>query len=245
MVNIVRAGGANPLASMLGRRKMNALSVRAVAAIPLRKADRVLAPEGISWWQDWMDHAEPGDPWWERDRLWRGGPNDAAHRDGRAAGTTCFYLSSCAISRCAQHAGRDVRITIGPWTHVALPGMLNRYARAWRYFRSDLASRPPAEAKPRVRLFLMGANKWREYSSLASTERYSSHLIFATLGRLCRWTRPPQKARAVSITIPPIPRRRCMARRSKREKARAIWRNWNGARMSWFLQPTRWHRTST
>ena len=25
----------------------------------------MITPQGVSWWQDWMDHAEPGDPWWE------------------------------------------------------------------------------------------------------------------------------------------------------------------------------------
>ena len=82
MVKILRTGGGNPLASMLGRRKMNALSERAVAVIPLRKADRVLTPEGVSWWQDWMDHAEPGDPWWDAIDYGAAAQTPTAHRDG-------------------------------------------------------------------------------------------------------------------------------------------------------------------
>src|ERR1700735_4377094 len=38
MVNILRNGAANPMASMLGRQRMSALSNRAAATIPLRKA---------------------------------------------------------------------------------------------------------------------------------------------------------------------------------------------------------------
>ena len=65
MLNVFRNSGMNPLRAMLGARKTRSLTERAMETIPLRKADRVLTPEGVSWWQDWMDHAEPGDPWWD------------------------------------------------------------------------------------------------------------------------------------------------------------------------------------
>jgi len=76
-----------------------------------------------------------------------------------------FQLRDFAV---AQQAGRDVRITIGPWTHVALPGLLESLRQSIALFQAKLgvASPEPAKAngKPRVRLFLMGANEWREYA---------------------------------------------------------------------------------
>src|ERR1700733_10712078 len=164
MVQILRTGGANPFASMLGRRKMNALSDRAAATIPLRKADRLLTPEGVSWWQDWMDHAGAGDP----------GGN--ATDDGAAALSMpptvmvagwydIFLPFQLRDFAAAQNAGREVRITIGPWTHVALPGLLESLRQSIALFQERFGIAAPAGGlKPRVRLFLMGAGEWREYA---------------------------------------------------------------------------------
>ncbi len=69
----------------------------------------------------------------------------------------------------AQRAGRDVRITIGPWTHVAFAGLAESLRQSITLFQETLGVRPPQSAtaggKPQVRLFLMGANEWRDYSS--------------------------------------------------------------------------------
>ena len=65
MSNIVRTGGGISLSALLGARKAKALSERMAATLPLRNADRAITGEGISWWQAWMDHAEPGDCWWD------------------------------------------------------------------------------------------------------------------------------------------------------------------------------------
>jgi hypothetical protein len=164
MVHILRSGGMHPLASMLGRRKMRALTAQSIATIPLRKADRILEPDGVSWWQDWMEHAEPGDPWW-------------APVDYSAAAATIppsvmiggwydiFLPWQLRDFASAQGAGRDVRITIGPWTHAALPGMLESLRRSIALFQQRFGITAAGDAKPRVRLFLMGANEWREYPS--------------------------------------------------------------------------------
>ena len=164
MVNILRTGGASPIRSMLGRRKMNALSARAMAAFPLRKADRVLAPEGVSWWQDWMDHAEPGDPWWSA--IDYGAAAQTMPPSVMVGGWYDIFLPfQLRDFIAAQNAGRDVRITIGPWTHVALPGLTESLRQSITLFQEQFGiASTPAVPQPRVRLFLMGANEWREYS---------------------------------------------------------------------------------
>jgi hypothetical protein len=165
MVQIIRSGGGNPIASMLGRRKMNALANRAVAAIPLRKADRIITPQGVSWWQDWMDHAEPGDPWWEA--VDYGAAAQTLPPSVMVGGWYDIFLPfQLRDFTAAQDAGRDVRITIGPWTHVALPGLTESLRLSMTLFQEQFGiTSPPAAARSGVRLFLMGANVWREYPS--------------------------------------------------------------------------------
>jgi putative CocE/NonD family hydrolase len=68
----------------------------------------------------------------------------------------------------AQRAGRDVRITVGPWTHVAFAGVAESLRQSITLFQETLGVRPPERVtgtKRQVRLFLMGADEWRDYSS--------------------------------------------------------------------------------
>ncbi len=183
MVHILRSGGMHPLASMLGRRRMKALTAQAIATFPLRKADRVLSPDGVAWWQDWMDHAEPGDPWW-------------APVDYSAAAATIppsvmvggwydiFLPWQLRDFAAAQNAGRDVRIVIGPWTHAALPGMLESLRQSIALFQERFGITAAGDARPRVRLFLMGAKEWREYPSWPPPGAISRSLFLHPAGVL-------------------------------------------------------------
>jgi len=168
MADIIRTGGAISIGSLLGRRKMQAVSDRAAETIPLRKADRLMTPDGIFWWQDWMDHAEPGDPWW--DAVNYGAAARNIPPTVMVGGWYDIFLPwQLRDFMNAQSAGRDVRITIGPWTHAAMPGFAESLRQSMRLFQGTfgIATPAPAEAtgKSRVRLFLMGANEWREYSA--------------------------------------------------------------------------------
>jgi hypothetical protein len=163
MLNVIQNSGMG-LSSLLNARKSRALVQRANATIPLRNADRVFAPEGVSWWQDWMDHAEPGDPWWNAIDY---GPAAAALPPAvMTAGWYDIFLPwQLRDFMAAQRAGRDVRITIGPWMHAAMPGMAESMRQSLALFQERLAGGSSKSTGAPVRLFLMGANEWREYPS--------------------------------------------------------------------------------
>lgn len=166
MLGILRDRGRNPFTALLGARKMGALAKRATAIVPLRQADRVLAHEGVSWWQDWMDHAEPGDAWW--DAVDYGAAAETLPATTMVAGWYDIFLPwQLKDFMRAQRAGRDVRITIGPWMHAASAGIAESMRQSIALFeeRFGIASARHAGAASRlpVRLFLMGASEWREY----------------------------------------------------------------------------------
>ena len=168
MLSVFRNSGMNPLSAMLGARKARSLTKQAIETIPLRKADRVLTPEGVFWWQDWMDHAEPGDPWW--DAIDYGRAAETLPPTVMTAGWYDIFLPwQIDDFMAAQRAGRDVRIVIGPWMHAAFPAAGESLRQSIALFQerfgiSSLKS-SPAATTPRVRLFLMGATEWREYPS--------------------------------------------------------------------------------
>ncbi len=168
MLGVLRNSGMSPLSAILNARKTRGLTQHAMETIPLRKADRVLTPEGVSWWQDWMDHAEPGDPWW--DAIDYGPAAETLPPTSMTAGWYDIFLPwQLDDFMTAQRTGRDVRIIIGPWMHAAFPAMGESLRQSMALFRKrfeigSLRSGPVATT-PRVRLYLMGANEWREYPS--------------------------------------------------------------------------------
>ncbi len=177
MLNIVRTGGRRSFSSLIGQRKAKALAARAAAIIPPRRADRLMTPEGVSWWQDWMDHAEPGDPWW--DPVNYGAAAQTMPPTVMTAGWYDIFLPfQLRDFAAAQRAGRNVRITIGPWTHVAFAGIAESLRQSITLFQET------PSIQPRVRLFLMGANEWREYPSWPPPNTSPRALYLHPSGRL-------------------------------------------------------------
>ncbi len=168
MLGVIRTSGKGPLAALRNARKTRPLTAQAIETIPLRKADRVLTAEGVSWWQDWMDHAEPNDPWW--DAIDYGRAAETIPPTVMVAGWYDIFLPwQLKDFMNAQRAGRDVRIVIGPWMHAAPAGMAESLRQSIALFQERVrywaGQSEQRLAKPAVRLFLMGANEWREYPS--------------------------------------------------------------------------------
>jgi len=155
----------NVFAALRTARRNRPLARRAIDTLPLSGADRVLGPRGASWWQDWMAHAEPRDPWW--DPVDYGAAAKALAPTVMTAGWYDIFLPwQLHDFTTARNAGRDVRIVIGPWMHAALAAagesLRQSIALFRRCFRKSGQSEPlPAE--PVVRLYVMGANQWRDY----------------------------------------------------------------------------------
>jgi uncharacterized protein len=168
MLNVFRSSGMSAVGAMLSARKTRNLTQQAMKTIPLREADRVLTPEGVSWWQDWLDHAEPVDPWWNA--VDYGEAAESIPPTVMTAGWYDIFLPwQLEDFITAQRAGRDIRITIGPWMHAAPAGAAESLRQSIALFQERFGIGPnkavDAGSKPRVRLFLMGANEWREYPS--------------------------------------------------------------------------------
>jgi putative CocE/NonD family hydrolase len=168
MVNVIRTSGMSVVSTMLNARKTRSLTQPAMVTIPLRKADRVLTPQGVSWWQDWMDHAEPHDPWW--DAVDYGQAAASNPPTVMTAGWYDIFLPwQLRDFMAAQRAGRDVRIVIGPWMHAAPAGAAESLRQSIALFQEQFGigfhKSGQAASQPRVRLFLLGADEWREYPS--------------------------------------------------------------------------------
>jgi len=136
----------------------------AFAEVPLATSYLRATQSRVAFFEDWLAHEAPDDPWWkpidfaaalpeiETPVLLVGGWFDLFARH------TIAQWSGLAAG------GRAPRMLIGPWQHMDLT---MRWAAIFQESLAFLRSELCGEARPEkcVRLFVMGADEWREYPS--------------------------------------------------------------------------------
>jgi putative CocE/NonD family hydrolase len=144
------------LRSMLAQRK---IVVQGAATLPLADADRRMVGRTVDFYQDWLAHEQPGDPWWDAVDF-RAGREQAPPATFLGGWYDIFLPAQVDDFVAMRAAGREARMTIGPWTHASLGGLGTsiREALAWFDGQSGAAPRP----RPGVRLFVMGSRRWVE-----------------------------------------------------------------------------------
>jgi putative CocE/NonD family hydrolase len=147
-----RLGLRGPLAA---RRRM----ARAFGALPLSEADLAVTGERVPFYQDWLARMSD-DAFWapvEYDR----------HLESLTVPVTMvtgwydmFLPAQLADYQALRAAGRDVRLTIGPWKHTD-PGVAGESLRdALEWFGRHLHGLDTDSRRSRVRLFVGGARRW-------------------------------------------------------------------------------------
>ena len=136
---------------------------RAAAGLPLGAAGRRLLGAGAPWWESWIGHADPADPFWDPYRF-----GAALERTQvpvlLIGGWQDLFLDQTLLQyRTLRNRGVDVAMTVGPWTHShmvgkAAPAVLRE---SLHWFGTHLAGRP-AVPRPRVRLCVTGGAGWIE-----------------------------------------------------------------------------------
>lgn len=150
-----------PLAQMLWHQVYKPNLARALMHLPLREADRIATGQTVSFYQQWLLHETPGDPWWA----------PAMHDDTVAQVTAAIQMSTGWYDlflpwqlqdyERLKAAGRAPRLTIGPWAH-ADPKSFGAALRAALPWLNQILREDPAPPTPPVRIFVGGQEAWRE-----------------------------------------------------------------------------------
>ena len=173
-------GGAFSLADSLGwaflianqeKSRLAALTTMVTSArrlaplwnhLPLVDLDRLAIGRTVEHYQDWLEHSEPGDAFWD--------PID--FRGGLGASTAEFHLvggwydiflpDTVADYLELRRLGRRPRLVIGPWKHTqALNGLVMREVLEW--MDRTLADSGEPDDRPPVRLQLGGSRELLEF----------------------------------------------------------------------------------
>ncbi len=134
---------------------------RAIAQVPLGAAGRTLLEEGAPWFESWLEHPDPEDPFWKRLRY-----REALERTRVpvlliGGWQDLFLQQTLEQYRRLRDRNVDVALTVGPWTHAQLLaqglGTITRESLSWLQTHLGNPSRSPAPPRPgRVRVFVAG-----------------------------------------------------------------------------------------
>jgi putative CocE/NonD family hydrolase len=131
---------------------------RGSATSPLSEADRAVTGERVPFYQDWLSRKDD-DAFWAPVEFER-------HLDALSVPVTMvtgwydmFLPAQLADFRALRDAGRDVRITIGPWKHADL-GIAGESVRdALDWFGVHLGG-GSTQRRSTVRVFVGGSSRW-------------------------------------------------------------------------------------
>ncbi len=147
------------------RARLRAARVVATSSdvLPIGKGDAAAVGEPVPFYQDWLEHSAPGDPWW--DGVDFGRRLEKVPPASFIGGWYDLFLrAQVADYEALRRAGRTARLTIGPWTHTS-PALFAETVRDGpRWFDAQLGERRGRPPRAPVRVFVMGSRIWREFS---------------------------------------------------------------------------------
>ncbi|HEY1015964.1 MAG TPA: CocE/NonD family hydrolase [Herpetosiphonaceae bacterium] len=147
---------------LAGRRRAKELA-EAAMRLPLREADLVAAGKPVSFYRDWLDHNQPGDPWWAPIDFSGAADQIEAPALLIAGWYDIFLPYQLEDYARLRQAGQQPYLTIGPWAHTSPPMIppLIRESLAW--LRAHLLGRADELRAAPVRVFVMGSKRWAEF----------------------------------------------------------------------------------
>lgn len=158
-VGVVHAqeGPLGPLRIIRTLRRLPAL----YGELPLAELDERVTGGELAWYRDWFAHTTDDDPYWaERD--FSADVADVTAPVALVGGWHDIFLPWLLADFAAlRRAGREARVVIGPWTHIA-PGVMRasmHEALAW--LRAHLLGDDRLLSDGPVRIWVGGAREWR------------------------------------------------------------------------------------
>ncbi len=164
------------------------------ALLPLGTLDEQVAGERIPFWQDWMQHGSTHDPWW--------GPMNHHKSIAKikrpitmvAGWFDIFTPWQLQDFIALRQAGSESRITVGPWQHTDAGVIGTGLADAIEWFNRHLLGKHAATLTKPVKLYVMGADEWREFDEWPPRESIAQKWYLQPQHRLLDRTAPDSPA---------------------------------------------------
>lgn len=145
----------------------------ALLHLPLEDADEIVLGEKADAFHDWIDNSKTDDSLW-KENLDKMRLRDIDAPTHLMSGWYDFFLRGLLDDyETLYKAGRKPYLTIGNWHHFAAIISMADLREGLHWFDTYLRGEPNQLRDKPVRIFVMGANQWRDYDHFPppSTER--------------------------------------------------------------------------
>jgi uncharacterized protein len=157
-IHFQELGTRRTLAGLLaGRRRAH----RDLLSLPLSGLDQKTLGQTIGFYQDWLAHELVGDPWWDSSD-WSGAATGVPAASLLGGWYDLFLPGQIEDFVRLRRAGREARLTIGPWTHASPRSAGAGLRDGLEWFDIHLKGRPAGQddGAARVRLYVLGSGRW-------------------------------------------------------------------------------------
>ncbi len=132
--------------------------------LPLNEVDALATGKHVPFFQEWLEHTEPGDEYWQK-RDFSAQVKEITIPINLVGGWYDIFLPWMLRDyRVLRDAGQQPYLTIGPWAHASQGLMKEALHETLAWFRAYLLGDLSGLRRLPVRLYVTGANSWREFS---------------------------------------------------------------------------------
>ncbi len=132
--------------------------------LPLKEVDKLATGEHAAHFQAWLENNEPGSEYWQV-RNFESTVKDISAPVNLLGGWYDIFLPwQLRDYRTLRDAGRQPYLLIGPWAHATPEGLFSGVREALSWFKAYLGDDRSQLRTAPVRIFVTGANEWRDYS---------------------------------------------------------------------------------
>jgi uncharacterized protein len=148
--------------------------------LPVSEADRLILGEPFNYYDEWCAHPDAADPYWQRIDL-SSVPARATVPVHLLSGWYDIFLDGLLRDYAElKNAGRAPYLTIGPWTHTSAPGLIvNALREGLIWFEAQLKGDDSQLREKPVRIYVMGADEWREMDDWPPPSRSTRYYLRA------------------------------------------------------------------
>ncbi len=186
--------------AMLRQRRAAARLRPLLSHLPLADLDQLATGRRVSYWQDWLTHCQPGDPYWAT-RRFSGGLAAVSAPVSLVGGWFDPFLPGM-LRDYAQlsAAGRQPYLLIGPWRHLDQEAIAATVRESLAWLRAHLLSDTSQLRPAPVRIFVGGLSEWRDLPAWPPPSQSQRWHLQAGCGLS---PRPPGAAESDSYTYNP------------------------------------------
>lgn len=132
--------------------------------LPLRDLDQLATGSHAAFFQEWLEHNEPGDTYWETRRFDQTVKDVSVPVHLMGGWYDIFLPWQLRDYRTLRENGQRPFLTIGPWSHTSPELSLFSHGEVIPWLQAVARGEAEQYRQARVRIFVTGANEWRDLS---------------------------------------------------------------------------------